>query len=350
MKYKNMKTNHLIFTVCVLCFFISCKKFELDAPYKEVTVVYGVLDANLDTNYVKIYKGFQGGNLHAQNPDSIYYYDKIRVVLKEYDLDNIRTSRPDILLSYTHDFPRDAGEFYYDKERIIYFTDEPLNKNNQYKIVVTNKATRKIMAEGMTRMVGDFGIANLSTYFILYGEYNSVTFTRAPHAHSYEIHVNFLYFEVDKSSKKVVKQGKVKKNITPQLEEEFTANVHGLFKRFLNTLLDNIAGQLDVDNTVDRFVGFPGSNGVCIEIEAWAAEKSFIKFLLSNQPSSSFIQVQNRYTNLSAEDDALVFGFLSSRTKAPIERLGIDTRSEDSIVRGSKTRHLGFKKWSEYIP
>ena len=139
-----MKYNFLLFGICIGCLLNSCKpEFPLNAPYKDVPVVYGILDYQDSIHYVKIYKGFQPKNgaafIDAQNPDSIYYYNNIIAVLEEFDENDKRTSRPDIPLYITNDFPRDSGIFYYKDEKIIYYSKEILNKDMIYNIKITNK-------------------------------------------------------------------------------------------------------------------------------------------------------------------------------------------------------------------
>jgi hypothetical protein len=350
-----MKSKFLLLSIFLILLISACKPdFDLNASYKNVTVVYGLLDANADTNYVKIYRGFQSrdGNtfLNAQNPDSIYYYDKIRVVLEEY-INNVRTDRDDILLNYTNDFPRDAGVFYYENERIIYFTDEKLSKDAHYKIIVTKKSTKEVLAMGITSIVGDFQITNYSSIIDLFARKGRVDFSKANNAFDYEIHVNFLYFEVDKVTGEVTKpNGKIIKNITPQLKEKFETSLYGgLEKIYSYTFFEDLAAKLTSNPKIVRYIGTP-NYASCIEIEAWAAEESFVNFLMTNKPTNSFIQINTRYSNLVADDGAIAFGFISSRVKSPAMRLAITNASQDGIIYGDLTRHLGFRPWLEYKP
>jgi len=355
-----MKHNYLLLGICLLVLFTACEPFKLNAPYKDVTVVYGILNYKDSIHYVKIYKGFQPEGedavyVDARNPDSIYYYDFstktsfIDVVLQEFENDK-RTPRKDILLDITHDFPRDSGIFYYDKEKIIYYTKEELFKGKEYKIVIKNKLTGKIV-EGKTPIVGDFMIKSYQT-FSMTANSGSIIFSEADFADDYEIHVNFLYFEIDKKTKEIVKEGKIVKNISKNIKDgTIDNNKTYLLKKFPVTFYDDIAAQLKPDANVVRYIGLPGNNGACIEVEGWAAGKSMIEFLRSNQPTFSFIQVNNLYTNMtSIPSDGLALGFLSSRYKCPNKYLAINLASQDTLIYGPKTSHLGFRPWTEYKP
>jgi hypothetical protein len=365
-----MKCNFFLFGIILGALFAACRPdFNLNAPHKEVTVVYGILDYKDSIHYVKIYRGFQSqaGEIYidARHPDSIYHKkDEISVVLQEYDENDKRTPRHDIPLSITHNFPRDSGIFYYDKEKIIYYTAEELFPDNIYKIVITNNITKNII-EGKTSIVGDFMIRIISSTLEI-SHLNRVTTSSVPFnlaknaakkendefVLGCEFHVNFLYFEVDKNTNQVVKTGRVNKNITPQIGGRFEYDPRGdnYIKYYSKTFFDDIAAQITPNANVIRYPGTPNKPGVCIEIEGWAAGQSLFDFLLSNKPTSSFVQINTKYTNLTTNSDELVFGFLSSRFQCPKFYCTITQYSEDSLVKGNKTNQLGFRYWIEYKP
>jgi len=250
----------------------------------------------------------------------------------------------------THDFPRDAGIFYYDKERVIYYTTDSLSKDMEYRIVINHKATGK-RTEAQTQMVGDFSITSYHQLELTESK-GRITFNAAPNttACGYEIHVSFIYFEVDKKTNQVVKLGKVSKNITPRVGEEMGEIQGEFFKEFPYTFYEDIAAQLEKNDNVIRYIGKPDGNGSCIEVEGWAAGESLLKFLLSNQPTNSFVHVNTIYTNVTTPGGGLAFGFLSSRVKSSTTLLRISRGSERELIMGAKTSHLGFREWTEYKP
>ena len=355
-----MKNSYLLIGVCLVCLFAACTPVvDLNAPHKDVTVVYGILNQQSDTNFVKIYRGFQTDKpgavfLDAQNPDSIYYYDfekklsLIDVFLLEYK-DTVRTSRDPIELAITHNFSRDSGFFYYDKERIIYYTTAPLDKEKVYKIQIKNKETGNI-TEGKTELVGNFETIMNISYFDMLRETASINYTEAKNAKHYFFNINFIYFEVSKSTNKVVKVGKISRNLSPAIGEEVAKTAGGeAIKKFSPSFFDDIAGKLKEDPSVTRYIGTPGTNGVCIEVEGWAANDFLVKYLLSNKPTSTFIQINTKYTNLSSTE-GLAFGVLSSRARLTPRVFPTSKPSEDTLCFGNKTRHLGFRPWVEYKP
>ena len=66
---------------------------ELYADYKDIPIVYGLLDASQDTNYIRINRAFSGSNDHPVNAheialiaDSSNYPGKLPAYLVEYKL------------------------------------------------------------------------------------------------------------------------------------------------------------------------------------------------------------------------------------------------------------------------
>ena len=350
-----MKYNFLLPAICLLTLLYACKpEFNLNASYKDVPVVYGTLNYQDSIHYVKIYKGFQpkengSAFIDANNPDSIYYYNNIDAVFVEYDMNDKRTSRDSIPLNITHNFPRDSGIFYFQEERIIYYTTETIYKDRIYEIIITNKLNGNVV-RGKTSVLGDFRIVSTSSVINMTSSKLAIAFTDAPNAakNGYEIHVNFLYFEVDIATREV-ETFKISKNITPRLGEQFNDGYNSRYKEFVPTFYEDIAAQLKPNPNVIRYLGMPESNGTCIEVKAWAAGEALYEFLLSNQPTSSFVQVNNRYTNLS-DSEGMAFGFISSRVKCPTIYFSATQASQDSLISGSKTSHLGFKPYIEYKP
>ena len=68
----------LVFTISIISLFLgSCSNdLEINAPWKDVTVVFGLLNKNETTHYVRISKAFLGeGDAmeFASQFDSLYY-------------------------------------------------------------------------------------------------------------------------------------------------------------------------------------------------------------------------------------------------------------------------------------
>lgn len=357
MKYRQILSVLAIFTII----FTACEPdFSLNAPYRDVTIVYGVLNSNDSINYVKVYKGFQStGNSidDAANWNNLYYFDTITVKLIEFK-NNAETGRV-LLLDTTTAIPKESGIFANPKQ-LVYFTNERLDYTASYQIKIENKKTGRIVT-GMTNIVSPITISApniptnnklnlINSNLINMPNNGNIRFSYVEEATGYEIFEYFYYFEVNKASGIVTKQGVVKRNITNGNFLTINNVRFGEINQVYNTnsIYDVIALQLKVDPTVDRYIIKEG----CIAFEVWGGSESLMKYLLVNQPSSSIVQDRLEYTNLICPTDGeykTAYGLISSRYNV-IKKYNITGKSEDSLVSGSKTKHLGFKKYVDYLP
>lgn len=350
MKLKFLFPISLLFAL----FFVACEPdFNINAPYRDVTIVYGILNASDTVHYVKIYKGFQsnGNSLQdAANWHNLYYFDTINVTLIEY-LNNAETGRV-IDLDTTTAIPKESGIFANPKQ-LLYYTRESLDVNATYKLKIENKVTGRIVT-GETKLVAPITISApnipINNGLNLTGKKGNIIFSNVNNAKGYEIFQFFKYFEVSKITGEVVKQGIVKRNIT---NNSFLTDNNVQFGEINkeynpNGIYDVIAVQLKSDPTVDRYRMKDG----CVVFEVWGGSESLMNYLIVNQPSSSIVQERIEYTNMVCPTDGTyktAYGIISSRSNA-IKNYNITSASEDSLVKGSKTKNLGFKYYRDYNP
>ncbi|MBK8340464.1 MAG: hypothetical protein IPK99_10945 [Flavobacteriales bacterium] len=120
---------------------------EVTAPYKEITVVYGLVSKTASNgvdeqtrHYVKINKAFLGDGdalLYALVPDSSEYSDETLPPQDRYveDVDNgAQYPLIDTLM------PRDPGVFNSPLHKMYYF-DASINQDHAYKVVLRVKGT-----------------------------------------------------------------------------------------------------------------------------------------------------------------------------------------------------------------
>lgn len=128
---KKILLASIVFLVAVSA--MSCRH-EIDyyADYKDVPVIYGILDANADTNFVKITRAFYTlGDAHsvAMNPDSSNYPGRLDVRLTEFC--NGEQTRVIVLDTITI-ANKQPGLFYAPKQK-LYYTTEALGPNTKTK-------------------------------------------------------------------------------------------------------------------------------------------------------------------------------------------------------------------------
>ena len=192
--------------------FSSCSTdVELYADYKDVAIVYAILNPRADTNYVKITRAFCGSNdnpINANNvaliADSCNYPGKLDAHIIElkktfggpyeptgrvFELDTVSIHN------------KEEGTFYAPDEK-IYYTTERLNKNSnensyKYQLIVIKPDHDTVTAQ--TSMVSDdeFSIATGSVYFQMFptNTLNKLFFYADGASSLYEVGMQFNYRE-----------------------------------------------------------------------------------------------------------------------------------------------------------
>ena len=108
----------------LMAFFASCSTdVNIYADYKEFPIVYGVLDVNADTNFIKITRSFyvQGDPYEsALNPDSSNYSGKLDARIVEYcNGDSVR----EFILDTITIRDKSEGLFYAPLQKMYYTTE-----------------------------------------------------------------------------------------------------------------------------------------------------------------------------------------------------------------------------------
>jgi len=191
----------LLLVACVGCF-SSCKhEVDLYADYKQVPIIYGILDAQADTNFIKITRAFYASGDATQvamNPDSSEFPGRLNARLTEYL--NGEPTREIVLDTITiHN--KQEGVFYAPKQK-LYYTAEPLcqnasNKRYSYRLTVAfpNKDTISTQCD----MVGNTGFKVQSLAFNFSKEYfgrkREFRFKPAVNGARYEFRLGFTFLE-----------------------------------------------------------------------------------------------------------------------------------------------------------
>ena len=334
-----MRFQHLFFT-CLMAFsLLSCSKdFNSNAPYRDATIVYGIINADDDVQYVKIYKGFlTDGNAYdaAQIYDSLYYFDKITVELEEYSNGRKISSH---VLDTTTAIPRDLDGDMSAPKQLLYVINQPINSENTYKLVITNKETGRVVT-AETTVVGETTINSPSPYIaevdITHTTTNTIKYKEASNASAYIIVQTFNYIEKDKTTGATTLKC-LRRNVTPSPITSIN------YQYVPYTLYEFICSSLEVDNTVDRYLLLDS----CLCFEVWVVNEPFYNYVKTSTISSSVVMDHLVYTNIMCEEDDLVFGFFGSR-RSTRNGYRLNQNSQDLIVNGIKSRKLNFHYWNE---
>ena len=187
----------VIFGLLMLLSFISFNRCSTDvdlyADYKDITIVYGILDYTDDTSWVKITKAYSGpGNAleMAQNPDSSNYPYKLNVKLT--GIKQGENLAPLIFDTITIKNKRAGDSIFYYPNQLMYFAVGELDVDANYVLTVIHK-DEEITSE--TQLIPKFSI----TYprnTIDFTHDKTIDWTSGKNGKRYEVFYTFNYEEL----------------------------------------------------------------------------------------------------------------------------------------------------------
>lgn len=310
-----MKKHELLFIALILfgIGFQSCHSdVDLYADYKDITVVYGLLDPTKDTNYVKINKAFLGpGNAIeiAQIADSSNYPDKLNSRIIEY----IATS-PNGPFKQTHVYnldtmtihDKDTGVFYAPNQ-LVYYTTEAIKTNTEHHYY---KYALEIDRPDTT-LRGETYITGGPSFNILQGFLNltsnssngSLAFNPCPNAGIYDAEVLFRYLELTQNNDTIPRYMNWKLGTFADTDFALGKYVITFNPSVFSQMLATHLGS-DTLKMVDRLLEeYP------LTITISAGGQELYNFIAVNGPSSSIVQNVPEYSNIDGG-----YGVFSSRT------------------------------------
>ena len=311
-------------------FLASCSTdVDLFAEYKEMPVIYGLLDANADTNFVKITRAFyvQGDAYQsALNPDSSNYAGKLDVRLVEYcNGDSLR----EIVLDTITLHNKQQGTFYHPDQKMYYTTDSlgsnGLGKNYSYKLKVV-LPDRVVTAKADLVGSRSFGAQSLAVNFSkeYFGIPRKFLFNPAVNGTFYDISMAFTFLEQRTPDGDSVPRT-VSWNIGRFTIDYFYLNSDGdcyVFSYFPETFYAQLKEFLGADTAVGGLTRFIGDYPV--EITIAAGGEKLRQYVYNNDVSNGFIPGDNEFSLIYGG-----YGVFSSRMTARQNvRLGGETVPE----------------------
>lgn len=192
-----------IFSVSIL-FFACSTDLSLNAPYKDVTVVFGLLNPADSVQYIRINKAFLGemsADEISKNPDSIHYAPgTFQVIIEEWHNKNLLHV---ITLSETQEKIKEEG-YFATSNYTLFKTNTPINPDYTYKLKITNfKSKKEIIAEtlicGYCQVSKPSPISSPNVSFANnFQEYQEYIFkwTSAPNVRRYQLYLDFYYRDI----------------------------------------------------------------------------------------------------------------------------------------------------------
>lgn len=323
-----------------LMFFTQCNnEVDINAPFKDITVVYGVLNEKKDTNYVRIHRAFlgnegiQGGN---QVPDSIYYRN-LQVRIEEVQ-PNGAVVKTTILTRDNNPQPGIKEGFWTTEGFHLYRINEPINQNNFYRIIVEKPDGEGEPATAITPVVGNYNIrVPLPTQRLTFGRNGQNFFwEQARNGRMYQAYLRFHYVQIPRNNPNDSTQEFVDYLLPTQLgttlsgsnaEADFIRNnvPYATFFRFLQNSIGTTEEFNRFFRGIDLFV-------VC-------SADDLTTYINVSQPSTGVVQDKPFFTNIN--NGAGVFSSMGTVDRQGME---LSTISLDSLFNGIYTCGLRFGK------
>lgn len=323
-----MKKIQIILSLSLLAGVLaSCStKVDLYADYKDIPIVYGLLDATQDTNFVKIVRAFSGSDEASVDasqvaliPDSNNYPGKLDARIyryrkgfgNEYVLDDNNSLAHDngvIVLDTMTIHDKEEGTFYFPNQKVYYATEGILpntaTKTYHYRLVVL-KDNDTISSE--TGIVGgeNFKITNSQISFVAEDtdKTGKINFFPADNAAVYNMEISFRYKETLQgvSTYKTLRYSFGMKNIQDLHEE------NGVYYLAYNqNLLFIMLKSAIAGNPEQTVYSYDPNKSFTISLAAGGDE--LYNYIQINQSAGGLSQTVPDYTNINGG-----YGVFSSR-------------------------------------
>ncbi len=343
--------KYVILAALFTVLFSACSTdFDVTADYEETIVVYGLMDASQDTQYIRISRGYISEDRSALQvalePDSIYYLaNQLNVTVERISDGAVFTFAEDRSL------PKDTGIFA-TAPHLIYVLPQRLDSKESYRLKVENTQTGKIVT-GTTVMVDSFRLTQPSD--VLAFPFTTSLVSKFPNGNPQPIEVAFSS-PIDGKVYDVAVRFYYRQWEGAVIGAGDTMFVEYLFQRSLisNTLGTNnnpgnqpliaryngqdllafLGTELSVNPNITREpLELP------LEYIYYAGAQDFYDMLRSAQGESGITALEARpiYTNLEGG-----YGVFSSRFSKSRPEVGISTPSKDSLACGQFTKALNF--------
>ncbi|MBU2650378.1 MAG: DUF4249 family protein [Bacteroidetes bacterium] len=300
---------------------VSCEDdIDLNADYKNITIVYGLLDPVADTNFIRVNKAFLGGDAYANIliPDCTQYSQELDVRITAF-LGNSQQGDPIV-------FSR--------MNRYIYYSLAPLNDDFRYKLEIDVEGN-KITSE--TGIVVSFGMSKppraswtppqFSTEVNYRRGFNQeIVWDIEDNAQKYEAQIEFVFNEV--LTDNTVRPRSIiwltaTRNLQPGYEMTVTYSNDLFYTVIQNTTIYN--DPAEEDKVVKRV-----PHRVIYSVSAAAPDLA--TYIDANQPIQTVVEYRPDYTNVVNG-----YGIFSSRTRDTLHKyLHRDTRKNLSELPGTK--------------
>ena len=354
----NMNRFYLLGLVAVFMLAGCEKDFQVTAPYKDVTLVYGVIDPLDTAHYIRIQKAFLDENKSAiemsKIPDS-NYFDSLSVKLQEYNNTTLKSEtalmKVDMNLEgYRKDPPANSQGFF-TSPNYGYKFKKVLDPFLKYRVIINNPNTGKNDTSEFFRVINTDSSRGQNKFYItafanikyeidfaktaLPGHMYSLIGTKPLNGSKFEAKLRFHY--VDKNVMDGTETPKsadmyidAKANTNPE-NTSYTIETHN--KSFYSFLRDEI--------------GLPGANIARymgkVDVWVYAGSQELANYeAITNAQSNGLTgdQIKPHYTTMKSRD---ALGIIGSRSFRLYENATLSDNTIDSLIINELTAPLNIK-------
>lgn len=336
---------------------------DLTAPYASYPVVFGLLDAELDTQWVRINRTWLGEGDQTQvaliQDSSEYEVSRINAQIVEVvnGIDNKFIPLVDTLLEN-----KDENGVFFAPEHTAYYAkttgNHQLNPDADYRLDLVIDDTTDVTA--ITNLIGvtignitqppmgisniKLGFASVGSTIVQYPDYNfKWSSTEGASRYDALLLVHYVEHYWADDAQTILDSTKSKTMEIPIGTVDPSDNEGGqiLTKSFSgNSFYTNMASRLEVNNRITRELG------VWDEVDQIARAFDFILMVANDQlatyldinaPVTGIIQERPEYTNINGG-----LGLWAARTTQGVYGLGYTTDTIEHLQEGEETAELNF--------
>ncbi len=335
--------KNIVLLILIVISIASCSEnFKTGAPYKNVDIIYGLLNSVDTAQYIKITRGFfdeDANNLTvATNPDSLYH-PSLEVKLEQIQNNNvvktIALNRVDLTLE---GFPKQPGTFA-TTPNYAYKTKENIIGEAFYRLVVTNPKSGSKLTSTTQVLSGALNFTNLSPGSPIGitdpTKKTSFIWSVPPNTGMSEVWMRINYWEEEGSvatfksfdapiATRVLQVGTGNNNV------QFANNAFaGLFR----------LGMEPATPSVKRFIDTCG-------LVLYAGGKELANYIGSTSAQGGLTadQIKPIYTNIKSDnkDKNDVYGLFDTRTSKVFNNVPLSKSTIDSLVANPSLQDLNI--------
>ncbi|MBL7811609.1 MAG: DUF4249 family protein [Bacteroidetes bacterium] len=315
--------------VFMLLLLSACgNEVPINAKWKETIIVYGTLDPQAKTQYIRIEKAFldeNSGALQVAKIADSLYLDSAKVTLLQ-----LGSSPRTIPMVRTQVLPKDSGIFANDKNP-LWTTTEPIIANTEYRIEIQNLRTGNVITAN-TKTVGSMQIfspfRDSTSKFSCLTDFIAFSFTPGENARAYDVQMHVVYDEW----KQADTTKKTRKTAVWYLMTNFSTEpgVRALNQVPRKAFQQFLTSTIHTDSVTFHRLRWVG-------LTMYGGNQTLLDYISVNEPSIGIVQKQSEYTNINGG-----YGIFASRCMQRIDRVPIDPASIYYLRTNSLSKSLNL--------